>query len=165
MSDLLLDASVWLAALDPDDRHYAAAKALVESTGDGGIADTGEGASEDESVTLAALDLTLYEVANVAVVSWRSQADAKRLVELISLSCPAMLDRVDEGRIREAAKIATEHDLTVNDAAYVAAARRNGWTLVSCDLKDLVRPGLAVAPDAILPPPPKKGRSRRQPMR
>lgn len=159
MSHLLLDASVWLAALDPEDRHHAAAKALVESTEDdadtGPQDDTGEETAADvEPVTLAALDLTLYEVANVAVVSWRSQADAERLTELIRLACPATLDRVDEGRVREASQIAADHGLTVYDAAYVAAARKHDWTLVSCDLKDLVRPGFAVAPDAALPPPP-----------
>lgn len=177
MSELLLDASVWLAALDPDDRYYAAAGTLVEATGQDGVADKGddtieaEGAGDDavkdEPVTLAALDLTLYEVANVAVVRWSSQTDAERLVELIRLACPTTLDRVDEERMREAAKVATEHGLTVYDAAYVAAARRHDWTLVSCDLKDLVRPGLAVAPDAALPPhrPPEKGRSRRRRLR
>ncbi len=153
MSHLLLDASVWLAALDPDDRYHAAAKALVESTGDDADVDPGDDAVEEDTaddgpVTLAALDLTLYEVANVAVVSWRSQADAERLAELIRLACPATLDRVDDERVRAATQIAAEHDLTVYDAAYVAAARKHDWTLVSCDLKDLVRPGLAVAPDA-----------------
>jgi predicted nucleic acid-binding protein len=160
LSHLLLDASVWLAALDPDDRYHAAAKALVESTGDDTDPedDAGEEATADAGpVTLAALDLTFYEVANVAVVSWRSPADAERLAELIRLACPATLNRVDEERVREATQIATEHDLTVYDAAYVAAARKHNWTLVSCDLKDLVRPGLAVAPDAALPPP-EKGR-------
>jgi hypothetical protein len=29
----------------------------------------------------------------------------------------------------------------------VAAARKHAWTLVSADVKDLVRPGLALAPD------------------
>ena len=161
MNDLLLDASVWLAALDPDDRYYAAARTLVEVTGDDADEDTGDDAREDDlaedgPVCLAALDLTLYEVANVAVVSWRSQADAERLVELIRLTCAETLDRVDEQRMHEAATIATEHDLTVYDAAYVAAARKYDWTLVSCDLKDLVRPGFAVTPDAALPAP-KKG--------
>lgn len=173
MSELLLDASVWLAALDPDDRYYLAAGTLVESTGQDGVADKGDDtveadgaeddAAKDDPVTLAALDLTLYEVVNIAIVSWNSQADAERLVELIRLACPTTLDRVDEERMREAAKIAAEHGLTVYDAAYVAAARRHDWTLVSCDLKDLVRPGLAIAPDAALPPrPPEKGRSRSQ---
>jgi predicted nucleic acid-binding protein len=159
LSRLLLDASVWLAALDPDDHYHAAAKALVESAG----ADTDqeddagkEATADADPVTLAALDLTLYEVANVAVVSWRSQTDAERLAELIRLACPATLERVDGERVREATQIAADHDLTVYDAAYVAAARKQDWTLVSCDLKDLVRPGLAVAPDAILPPLPGK---------
>ncbi len=152
MSHLLLDASVWLAALDPDDRYHAAAKALVESTEE--EADTGAGEDPGEEtvagaspVTLAALDLTLYEVANVAVVSWRSWADAERLAELIRLACPATLDRVDDERVREAARIAAEHNLTVYDAAHVAASRKHNWTLVSCDLKDLVGPGFAITPD------------------
>lgn len=160
MTRLLLDASVWLAALDPDDRYHAAARALVSASEDAGTAaeehEDEQTCAAADPVTLAALDLTLYEVANVAVVSWRSQADAERLAELIRLACPATLDRVDEERLREAARIASEHDLTVYDAAYVAAARRHDWTLVSCDLKDLVRPGFAIAPDAA--PPPKKDR-------
>lgn len=159
---------MWLAALDLDDRFHVASAALVEAAGDDAAAnDVTEGdAANDDPVTLVALDLTLYEVANVAVVSWHSQAHAKRLVELIRLACPATLDRVDEERMHGAAKIATEHNLTVYDAAYVAAAHRQDWTLVSCDLKDLVRPGLAVAPDAVLlSPPPEKGRSQRRQVR
>ena len=41
----------------------------------------------------------------------------------------------------------SEHGLTAYDAAYVAVARRYGWTLVSTDIKDLVSRGLALAPD------------------
>ncbi|MGA2165387.1 MAG: PIN domain-containing protein [Solirubrobacteraceae bacterium] len=81
------------------------------------------------------------------------------LAELIRLACPATLDRVDDQRVREATRIAAEHNLTVYDAAYVAASRKHDWTLVSCDLKDLVRPGFAIAPDGVPPPtPPGKGR-------
>lgn len=147
MRTLLLDASVWLAALDPDDRYHTAAKALVESV-DGDSA--AEHASEREQVTLAALDLTLYEVANIAVVRWRSQPDAEHLAELIGLTCPGTIGRIDDERVSDAATIAAEHDLTVYDAAYVAAARRHDWTLVSCDLKDLVRPGHAIDPEAAI---------------
>jgi hypothetical protein len=35
-------------------------------------------------------------------------------------------------------------------AAYVAASRRRGWTLVSADVADLARPGLAIAPDGAM---------------
>ena len=45
-------------------------------------------------------------------------------------------------------KVVTEYGLTAYDAAYVAAARRCGWQLVSLDLRDLVSKGLAVTPDA-----------------
>lgn len=49
-------------------------------------------------------------------------------------------------------KAASEHGLTAYDAAYVAAARRNGWRLVSLDIRDLVSKGLAITPDAALYP-------------
>jgi predicted nucleic acid-binding protein len=135
MSALLLDASVWLAALDPDDRHHPAARRVLQAAADG-------------TETLAALDLTLYEVANVAVVRWRSPADAERLVELVRLACPDTLERADSELLRQAGAIAVDHALTVYDAAYVAASSRRDWVLVSADLADLVAPGLALSPDA-----------------
>jgi predicted nucleic acid-binding protein len=137
VSALLLDASVWLAALDAEDRNHLAARAILE-------------ASADDTVGLAALDLTLYELANVAVVRWRSSADAERLVDLVGLACPDTLQRVDDALARQAAAIAADHDLTVYDAAYVAAARNNDWTLVSSDVADLVRPGHAIPPESAI---------------
>jgi predicted nucleic acid-binding protein len=132
---LLLDASVWLAALDVDDPLQTAARQLLEAAAAG-------------TATLAALDLTLYEVANVAVVRWRSTADAVRLVTLVRLACPDTLERADAELLREAATIADRHQLTVYAAAYVVAGRRRGWTLVSGDVADLVTPGLAISPQA-----------------
>lgn len=137
MSALLLDASVWLAALDSDDRRHDAARGIIESGG--------------AAKALAALDLTLYEVANVAAVRWRSIDAAERLVALIELTCADALVRADGELLRAAAQIADAHGITAYDAAYVAAARRHGWTLVSGDVADLVGPGLAVAPDAVAP--------------
>jgi predicted nucleic acid-binding protein len=136
VSALLLDASVWLAALDSDDAHHDAAHAIVASAG-------------GDASPLAALDLTLYEVANVAVLRWRSPETAERLVELIELTCPATLARAGGELVRAAAQVAAAHGITAYDAAYVAAAQRHGWTLVSADLSDLVRPGLAVAPEDV----------------
>ena len=136
MSPLLLDSSVWVAALDPDDRHNEAARRLV--------------ASVRKGRTLAALDLTFYEVANVAVRAWRSAADAQTLVQLVRRACPTTLAFVDDPLLVRAATLAEEHRLSVYDAAYVAAARSRGWTLVSGDHRDLVRPGLALAPEEAL---------------
>lgn len=136
MTALLLDASVWLAALDRDDAHHGASLKLLEGAGDG-------------TIELAALDLTLYEVANVAIVRWRSDADAARVVELVGLACAETLERADGELLRESSMLALEHGLTVYDAAYVAAARRRGWQLVSGDVADLVQTGLAVSPETV----------------
>jgi predicted nucleic acid-binding protein len=137
VTPLLLDASVWLAAFDGDDDQHAAARELLS-------------ASAEQTVVLAALDLTLYEVANVAVVRWRTVGEAERLVELIGVACPDTVVPVDEELIRRSAAAAADHDLTVYDAAYVAVAARRGWTLVSGDLRDLVRRGHAITPEAAL---------------
>ncbi len=136
MSSLLLDASVWIASLDPLDRHHAEAQQLIVGV--------------ESGRSLAALDLTLYEVANVAVKSWKAPEDAGTLVELVRSSCPGTLAQIDEALIEQAIALADEHGLTVYDAAYVAAAKLHGWTLVSADHADLVRPGLAVSPDVAL---------------
>lgn len=137
MNTLLLDASVWLAALDADDPHHAAARGILE-------------AAAADTAALAALDLTLYEIANVAVVSWRSPADAERLVDLVGVACPDTLERVDDVLLQRAAAVAADHELTVYDAAYVAVARKHDWDLVSADMADLVRPGHAISPEAAL---------------
>ena len=128
---LLVDASVWVALADPGEEFFDHAEALVSS-----------------STLLATLDLTLFEVANAIGVKMGNQARARRIGLILFSRCKDRLVRVDPGLMEEAVGIASEHDLTAYDAAYVAAARRNGWTLVSADIRDLVSKGLAVAPDA-----------------
>jgi predicted nucleic acid-binding protein len=135
VSVLLLDAGVWLAAVDDRDPFHDAARALVAV-----------GPDERE---LAALDLTLFEVANVAVKRWRSVEHARNVTELVEVAAAGNLERVDGETICTTIDDADRHGLSGYDAAYVAVARRRGWTLVSCDLRDLVRPGHAVAPDSI----------------
>lgn len=127
----LVDASVWVGSSDPDDRFHAASRSLVL----------------DFERPLSALDLTFYEVANVAARKGVPD-EARRLARLIVSRCRGSLVTVDQDFATEAAELATEHRLTAYDAAYVAAARRHGWTLVSADIRDLVSKGLAVTPDA-----------------
>jgi len=129
---LLLDAGVWVAAKDADDRYYDAARGLVF----------------DVEVPVAALDLTIYEVANVVGSRWGRPDAARELCRSIPMRCGDLVLAVDVDLIDAAVDIASEHGLTAYDAAYVAAARRQGWTLVSADIADLVSKGLAVAPDA-----------------
>lgn len=129
---LLLDAGVWIAAKDGQDRFFEAARPLAVDSGQ----------------PVAALDLTLYEVANVVGAKKQRGGDAVDLCRLVSARCTDRLVAMDVELIRRTVEIVAEHGLTAYDAAYVAAARRHGWTLVSTDIADLVSKGLAVAPDA-----------------
>lgn len=128
----LVDASVWVAVSDPTDRYHAAARSLVA----------------DVEQSLAALDLTLYEVANVMGPKKGQHREGRFLLKLIERRCEESLIAADADLLESALELAAEHGLTAYDAAYVAAARRRGWTLVSCDVADLVSKGLAVAPDS-----------------
>jgi predicted nucleic acid-binding protein len=132
LTALLLDAGVWIAAKDGEDRYVDAARLLAV----------------DSDQPVAALDLTLYEVANVIGARKQRGDDATDLCRLISARCAPRLVAIDADLIRRTVEIAAEHGLTAYDAAYVAAARRHGWTLVSTDIADLVSKGLAVTPDA-----------------
>lgn len=129
---LLLDASVWVAAKDERDRYFESARPLVL----------------DPANPVGALDLTFYEVANALGARRGHPTAAAELCRLIGERCSQTTLSVDAYLIESALGIAAEHGLTAYDAAYVAAARHNDWTLVSADIADLVSKGLAVAPDA-----------------
>ncbi len=136
---LLLDAGVWVAATDTGDRYYASSRAIAVAGGE-----------------LAVLDLTLYEVANVVTRRFKAAAPATAAVHAV-LAASGRVVRADADTIADTVGIAAEHDLTAYDAAYVAAVRRYGWTLVSTDIKDLVGRGLALAPDDPSIRPPEEG--------
>ena|SRR5580765_177159 len=125
----LVDASVWCAAANRDERWHEESVALLHGAG-----------------AVFALDLTLYEVANVAVRSWRAPYAVPDLLELISGTCAAPLAIITPRRARQAAQVADEHTISVYDAAYVTVAAELGCTLVSCDVRDLVSKGLAILP-------------------
>lgn len=129
---LLFDAGVWIAAVDPDDRFHSASRPLVLAS----------------DLPAAALDLTLYEVANVIGARKRRHDLARRVCGSILERCGEHVVRVDTELVESTVTVIAEHKLTAYDAAYVAVARRHGWTLVSTDLKDLVSRELAVTPDA-----------------
>lgn len=133
---LLIDASIWIAAATPDNRWGRAASDLIRRP----------------PRPLAALDLTLYEVANVVGVRDGDPAGAKAIASIIRRRCRDRIAPFDEEQFDSALTAAAEHGLSAYDAAYVAAARRHGWQLVSIDVRDLVSKGLAIAPDAALYP-------------
>lgn len=125
----LLDSNVWLAAINADEQDHVAARRLIERA---------------IERPLAALDLTLYEVTNVAMKRWRSPARARAVATLVRDACPKRIATVDAELLERAIALSAEHQLTIYDAAYVAASELHGWTLVSGDHADLVEPGLAI---------------------
>jgi len=128
----LLDSSVWVAARSPKEQFAEAARELVL---DGGR-------------RTAALDLTLYEVANAIGAKRGDALGAARACRSIELRCGRDFVRVDAGLMEATADLAVEHGLTAYDAAYVGVARRYDWQLVSTDIEDLVSRGFAITPDA-----------------
>jgi predicted nucleic acid-binding protein len=99
---------------------------------------------------LSTLDLALYETTNVAITRWDDPDAAGRLAQRIwAIAEFGTLVRIDRDLGVEIARLATEHALSTYDAGYVAAARKLGAQLASCDQRDMVRPGLAQLPSAI----------------
>lgn len=129
---LLVDASVWVLLVDPEDPYHEAAVNLIQ----------------DRADSLAAMDLALYEIGNAIGVKRGRAREANKVIRLMLACCRERLVAADEVLVEAALEIASKYRLTAYDAAYVAAARRNDWTLVSTDIADLVSKGLAVTPDS-----------------
>ncbi|MBS1894561.1 MAG: type II toxin-antitoxin system VapC family toxin [Actinobacteria bacterium] len=129
---LLLDASVWVDSKVPDSPSYEASRMLVLDT----------------VRPVGALALTLHEVANSLGVRMARAGEAVDMCRLIVGRCGPAIVSPDPMLMRSALSIAAENGIAAYDASYVAAAHREGWTLVSLDLKDLVSKGLAITPDA-----------------
>jgi predicted nucleic acid-binding protein len=131
VTTLLLDASVLLAAFDPEDNHHEPARILLE----------------DEEATLATLDLARYEVTNVAVRAWRAPESVAPLLAAIErLAGDGGVLASTYALLAQAAELAERHTISVYDAAYAAAADAVGHRLVSCDERDLVSRNLATLP-------------------
>ena len=97
---------------------------------------------------LTVLDLTLYEVANVIARKYKQPDEARELVQGLFHGSARPPLRADVTLLEDGLDLMSQHGISAYDAAYVAAARRNGWQLVSLDLRDLVSKGLAVTPEA-----------------
>lgn len=128
----LIDASAWVALVESKSSHRDAVVSLIR----------------DRGQSLGALDLTLYEVGNAVGVKQGNADEASRVIRLIQRCCRDRFFAVDAELLDSALGLAGEHGLTAYDAAYVAAARRFGLTLVSTDIADLVSKGLAITPGA-----------------
>ncbi|HWO84132.1 MAG TPA: PIN domain-containing protein [Solirubrobacterales bacterium] len=133
---LLLDAGVWIDSAAPANRWHQVAQALIRKP----------------PQPLAAIDLTLYEVANVIGARERQPEVARTVSDILRRRCRERIVTLEPELLEATLHLVAEHELTAYDAAYVAAARRYGWQLVSTDIRDLVSKGLAVTPDAAVYP-------------
>jgi predicted nucleic acid-binding protein len=118
--DVLCDASVVLKWFHAEgEQEVGESRALLE------LQRSGE-------VSLAILDLTVYEVGNVLVRSMRLRADrARTVLEALDLICPRLTPTPVE--LADALALAEQHGLTLYDAAYAAVARSRGARLVTLD--------------------------------
>jgi len=131
VNTLLLDASALLAAFDTEDRYHREARKIIE----------------DLEASVATLDLARYETVNVAIRAWQKPDLVPTLL--------AVIDRIDDDGgvlpstarlIQLAADLAVEHEISVYDATYAAAAIDSGSRLISCDHRDLISKNLAQPP-------------------
>jgi predicted nucleic acid-binding protein len=129
---MLLDSGVWIASGSAGERFNQSALEIVFDTGR----------------PAAALDLTVYEIANVVGSRRGDLRMLARLCRSVQSRCLENIVRIDPSLIEATAELAVEYRLTGYDAAYVAVARRHDWQLVSTDIRDLVSKGLAITPDA-----------------
>jgi predicted nucleic acid-binding protein len=131
VTTLFLDASVLLAAFDPEDDQYEPARILLE----------------DDETTLATLDLARYEVANVAVRAWRAPDSVAPLLAAVEqIAADGGVITSTSSLLTRAAELAEHHAISAYDAAYVAAAAEADRRLISCDERDLVSKDLAALP-------------------
>jgi predicted nucleic acid-binding protein len=103
----------------------------------------------ERSVALRVLDLTPYEVGN-ALLRGRPGIGAARIAAVLDALgeiCPRITP--DSEDLGEAAALAEEHGLTLDDAAYAAVARRRGAHLVTLDA-ELLRAGLGRRPSELV---------------
>lgn len=131
---LLLDSCVWLAyARAEGEPDHEAAVDLIRRSARG-------------HVELRLLDVTLYELGNVAICAWKQPTRMARLIVDAALDIAGGLPLVPTAaERREAHRLAEEHRLSVYDATYAAVAQERRLTLVSGD-RQLLRAGLASAP-------------------
>jgi predicted nucleic acid-binding protein len=103
----------------------------------------------DRHLVLHVLDLTAYELGN-ALLRGHASLDGERVavvLEALAELCPAITPSPQD--LREACRLATEHDLTFYDAAYAATAQRRDAQLATLDDR-LLKHGLGRRPAELL---------------
>jgi len=103
----------------------------------------------ERRISLSVLDLTRCELGNV-LLRGRLQATAEQAmatVDLLGGMCPVITPTATD--LRQAARFAETHRLTLYDATYAAVARARGAELATLD-KALMKAGLGRRPREIV---------------
>ena len=128
---MIVDASVWVSGVTPNEVHHLASRDWLR-------------AQVDKDAWLAAPILALAEVAG-AIARRTGSPELGRRAALDLARVPVLrLIPVDDQLGREVAEIAATLQLRGADAVYVAVARSLGVALVSWDGEMLQRAGAVV---------------------
>jgi predicted nucleic acid-binding protein len=126
MSDVVVDASVWVSRLVDGDIHHARCQAWLEKqTSEGGL--------------LVAPALVLAEVAGAISRRTGYPTLAHRAVEVLQALPSLRLVSVDASLAGLAAGLAGDHAMRGADAVYAATASQLGLPLVTLDGEQLRR--------------------------
>ena len=128
MTDLTVDASVWVAAADPRDAFH------IES-------ETFLAAIEPQGVRVVVPAFTRIEVACALARKLQSPALGRRLSEQVMALSVIVYVPVDDDLLQTAWRTGTDHRLRGADALYAATAQMSGAQLVSWDKELIERVG------------------------
>lgn len=137
MTTLLVDTSVIVKWFHSEgEAELAEARSIRDATQAG-------------EVQARVIDLALYEMGNVLLraLGWNGSDVADQLEDLVIICGPPLA--MAAGWLRQAADLGERHRLTFYDAAWAAAAKALGVSLVSSDAH-LLAAGLAESPAAVV---------------
>jgi predicted nucleic acid-binding protein len=133
VTDVLCDTSVvvkWFH--EQDEREVGPSRAILEAHAAGRL-------------TALVLDLTVYELGNVAARPLGLTGDrVAQILDRLELICDVGLHLSPAAR-RDAAELSVAHRLTFYDAAFWAVARERDITLVTADV-ELLKAGAGSSP-------------------
>ena len=120
MNYVVVDASIWVARLVPQDVFHEASKSWLA-------------AQRADHVELVSPSLLLTEVAGAVARRTGDAELAKRAVEQLNALPGLRLVQMDDRLVQQAAQLAAELGLRGADALYVAVAFQLGIPLASLD--------------------------------
>ena len=136
MTELTVDASVWVAAADPRDAFHAESETFLA-------------AIEPHELRVVVPAFTRIEVACALARKLQSPAQGRRLSEQVMALSVIVYVPVDDNLLREARRTGTDQRLRGADALYAATAQMSGAQLISWDNELVERVG-AIIPTAWL---------------